>query len=189
MHRQTDPSIRVAIAQAAKSIRMRLVRQSATALGIMLGIAFYASVNMSAAVATGETEFQARLKWLALLSLLMVLVGITNSMLMSITERYKEIGTFKCLGATDRFIVKVFFLEALMLGTAASLIGALLGQTVIALVWFVQGDGISQAALSSAPRILGVSLLIGIGITAAAAVLPAYQAAKMPAAAALRVEI
>ena len=46
--------------------------------------------------------------WLVVMSLLVSAVGITNSMLMSVTERYKEIGTMKCLGALDSFIVKLF---------------------------------------------------------------------------------
>src|SRR5438105_14869317 len=118
--RQMEPGFMVAATQAVKSIRMRALRQFATGLGIFLGIAFYASVRTSQILSPANPadpqsiEAANRLQWLAFLSLLMCLVGITNSMLMSVTERYKEIGTFKCLGATDGFIVKVFFLEAII---------------------------------------------------------------------------
>ena len=46
------------------------------------------------------------------MSLLVCTVGITNSMLMAVTERFKEIGTMKCLGALDSFVVVLFMLES-----------------------------------------------------------------------------
>ena len=70
---------------------------------------------------SGESseEAQARMQeesskqtWLITLSLLVCVVGIANAMLMSVTERFREIGTMKCLGALDSFIVKLFLLES-----------------------------------------------------------------------------
>ncbi len=52
-----------------------------------------------------------RMIWLVVMSLLVCTVGITNSMLMAVTERFKEIGTMKCLGALDSFVVLLFLLE------------------------------------------------------------------------------
>jgi predicted lysophospholipase L1 biosynthesis ABC-type transport system permease subunit len=191
--KQKDPPLSVALKQAIKSIRMRLSRQFATAIGVLLGIAFYASVRTSLALAAGDThseESAAKLKWLVFLSLLMCLVGITNAMLMSVTERYKEIGTFKCLGATNSFIVKVFFLEALLIGVMSSAVGAALGVLVMVCVRLIT-DGASSLALLSAAWAPIVGSAVGIGslITILAAILPAIQAARMPAAAALRVEV
>src|SRR5205814_4720501 len=74
-----------------------------------------------------EQEAHARQIWLVVMSLIVCTVGITNSMLMSVTERFKEIGTMKCLGALDSFIVKLFLIEACLLGMTASLIGYLIG--------------------------------------------------------------
>ena len=67
------------------------------------------------------------------MSLLVCFVGITNSMLMSVTERYKEIGTLKCLGALDNFIVKLFLIESGLLG----FFGSLGGRDVIGLVFML----------------------------------------------------
>ena len=48
-------------------------------------------------------------------------------MLMAVTERFQEIGTMKCLGALDRFVVRLFLLESGFQGLAGALIGALIG--------------------------------------------------------------
>jgi hypothetical protein len=55
-------------------------------------------------------------RWLMSLALLVAFVGILNAMLMSVTERFREIGTMKCLGALDSFIIKLFLIESLFQG-------------------------------------------------------------------------
>lgn len=185
------------MSQAVKSIRLRLIRQAAAGLGVLLGIAFYASVRTSQVLSPvdpsdpASVEGAQRLQWLAILSLLMCLVGITNAMLMSVTERYKEIGTLKCLGASDRFIVKVFFIEALLVGTISSAAGAICGIGIMCVVrLFTDGMGaFGTHFISKVLMIAGAGTGIGVFLSALAAVLPAIQAAKMPAAAALRVEV
>ncbi len=180
--KNTDPPLWVAWNQALASIRVRFFRQLVTSIGIALGIAFFASVmTMRAAQTAATAAEESRMRWLLGTSLVMCLVGVTNSMLMSVAERYREIGTIKCLGASDGFIVRVFFIEALLLGAAGSLMGALLGAVPIALLSKV-----------GAGTVLGTVLLatvVGMLMTVAAAVAPAVQAAKMPAAAALRVDV
>ncbi len=107
-------------------------------------------------------------------------------MLISVAERYREIGTIKCLGASDGFIVKVFLLESLLLGSAGSVTGSLLGTGLGVVVQSSQGPPVSGSALL---RIVLEATVIGIVMTVVAAMAPAVQAARMPAAAALRVEI
>ncbi|KAA0228036.1 FtsX-like permease family protein [Fimbriimonadia bacterium ATM] len=188
--------LEIAFAQAVKSIYVRFWRQVAAALGVVLGIAFFASVRTSQALThlapsgTADAEWATRLNWLSALSLVMCLVGISNSMLMSVTERYREIGTLKCLGASDRFVVFVFFLEALVLGVLASLVGTILGIGV-AIGARAISDSVPDApdVILAALRVGGISMLVGVALTVVASVLPAMQAARMPAAAALRVEV
>lgn len=188
--------LEIALSQAVKSIHVRFWRQVAAALGVVLGIAFFASVRTSQALThlsasgAGDAEWATRLNWLSALSLVMCLVGISNSMLMSVTERYREIGTLKCLGASDRFVVLVFFLEALVLGALSSLVGTILG-IAVAIGARAITDSIPEASevLVSVLRVGGISMLVGVALTVFAAVLPAVQAARMPAAAALRVEV
>lgn len=186
----SDPPLRVAWSQALASIRVRFLRHAITASGIMLGTAFFASMltlrAAEAELAKGDPNAAARGLWLAVTSLVMCLVGVTNSMLMSVTERYREIGTIKCLGASDSFIVKVFVFEAALLGAIGSITGAALGALVMGLA---VGLGGLTAELSDMINAAGVSSLVGILLTLVAAIAPAVQAARMPAAAALRVEI
>jgi len=181
-----DPPTWVAWNQALASIRVRFFRQLITSLGIALGIAFFASMQTLRTAESNVAADQARLTWLVGTSLVMCLVGVTNSMLMSVAERFREIGTIKCLGASDGFIVKVFFMEAAILGAFGSLMGSVAGVGFGAIAARVGGNPVSLGTL------LGVVLLgtaIGIVMTVLAAIAPAMQAARMPAAAALRVEV
>lgn len=185
--KNVDPPFAVAWNQAVAGIRVRFVRQLVTVLGIALGIAFYCSLQtVRAARVPGEIANHAQEMWLIGTSLLMCLVGITNSMLMSVAERYREIGTIKCLGASDGFIVRVFFLEAVLLGFCGSLAGSFAGTVLMLAVTHLQGG---RASIAACAEILGQGVLIGVVMTVASAIAPAIQAAKMPAAAALRVEV
>ncbi len=182
-----DPPLWVAWHQARAGIRVRFARHMLTAAGILLGTAFFASMLTLRAAESGSSAAEAqRHLWLAATSLVMCLMGVTNSMLMSVTERYREIGTIKCLGASDGFIVKVFVLEALILGFGGSLAGAGLG--VLAMSGGLALSGTS-ATLSGALMAAGWASLAGLVLTLASAIPPAIQAARMPAAAALRVEV
>lgn len=181
-----DPPFWVAWNQAKASIRVRLLRQMITSLGIALGIAFFCSMQTIRYAGAGGGRSDDQMRWLVGTSLVMCLVGVTNSMLMSVTERFREIGTIKCLGASDGFIVKVFFLESLLLGVAGSLTGALVGTGLMALVGSAQGGHLT---LMTAAGIILVGALVGTVMTVMAAIAPAIQAARMPAAAALRMDV
>ena len=129
--------------------------------------------------------------WLVIMSLIVCTIGITNSMLMSVTERFKEIGTMKCLGALDKFVVELFLLEAGLLGIAASFAGWAVGFGLMVLMAVAsQGVGLLlQLSLADTLRMLGISLGAGCLLTTIATIAPAIRAAQMPPAAALRVEI
>jgi predicted lysophospholipase L1 biosynthesis ABC-type transport system permease subunit len=179
-----------------KSIKIRMQRSLITAAGILLGIAFFSSVRTSVLfkidMSTAEAVAAAnRQSWLAIMALLVCFVGIMNSMLMSVTERFKEIGTMKCLGALDSFVVKLFFIEATLMGVAASFLGWFLGWFIISII-HIFTDGLSAFGGSFWMGTL-VQMLTATGlgafITLIAGIPPAMNAAKMPPAAALRSEI
>lgn len=132
-----------------------------------------------------------RMVWLVVMSLLVCTVGITNSMLMAVTERFKEIGTMKCLGALDSFVVILFLLESGMLGICASVLGWILGfVTMVLIAGFSKGwDIVATMSIWGVLGTLGFCVVIGMLLTLLATILPARQAAKMPAAMALRSEI
>jgi len=182
-----DPPLKVAWGQALASIRVRFLRMLITSLGVALGIAFFCSMQTLRLGPPKEgSQSPEQMQWLIGTSLVMCLVGVTNSMLMSVTERYREIGTIKCLGASDTFIVKVFFFEAVLLGFIGSLSGAAIGTTLMAIVMTVSGDA---PKFVPTLQVVGIGTVVGMVMTVLAAIAPAVQAAKMPAAAALRVDI
>lgn len=176
---------------ALRNITIRLGRAMITGAGTMLGIAFLMSVFTTAAIqqAKGieiQVEQQQKNTWLVVMSLLVSVVGITNAMLMSVTERYKEIGTIKCLGALDNFIIKLFLIESALLGFFGSLIGSILGMTFMLLT----GLGV-LGSMNWGGLLLQMLMCIAIGTTLSvvAAIPPAMQAAKMQPADAMRTEI
>jgi len=129
-------------------------------------------------------------RWLLGLALLVAFVGILNAMLMSVTERFREIGTMKCLGALDSFIVKLFLLESLFQGVVGTVIGVAAGlvlsvaSAASAYGQFVRRNPPYEQVLVSA----GLCLLVGVGLTVAGAVYPAWQAARMEPIEAMRLE-
>ena len=129
-------------------------------------------------------------RWLVGLALLVAFAGILNAMLMSVTERFREIGTMKCLGALDSFIVKLFLLESLFQGVVGTVIGIVLG---LALSLISVASSYGQYAWKDVPvgQLLvrvGICLVVGIALTVAGAVYPAWQAARMQPIEAMRVE-
>src|SRR5690606_1009490 len=128
--------------------------------------------------------------WLIVVSMMLCMVGITNAMLVSVLERFRDIATMKCLGALDGFIATLFMLEAAFLGIAGGAAGVIIGGIVGSarmgatygkwLVTFFPAGGLAQAAL--------LSILAGLTLTTLAAIYPAAKAARMPPLEAMRVE-
>lgn len=128
--------------------------------------------------------------WLIGLALLVAFVGILNAMLMSVTERFREIGTMKCLGALNSFIVKLFLIESFFQGGAGTLAGIILGLLLnIAGVSITYGGFawkmFPYANLAAAGA---ACLVVGVTLTVAGAVYPAWRAARMHPIEAMRVE-
>lgn len=129
-------------------------------------------------------------RWLIGLALLVAFVGVLNSMLMSVTERFREIGTMKCLGALNSFIVKLFLIESLFQGIAGSAIGATLGVLVSLISMWINYGSI---ALRHVPWLRVASDftsagLIGVTLTVVGAIYPAWRAARMQPIEAMRIE-
>jgi hypothetical protein len=134
---------------------------------------------------------EAQTWWLVGLALLVSFVGILNAMLMSVTERFAEIGTMKCLGALDGFIVKLFLLESVFQGMAGTAVGLVIGVVLSILEgWFTFGN----VALGVAPwgrigQTVGFCLVTGTLLTVAAGLYPAWRAARMQPVDAMRSEV
>jgi hypothetical protein len=136
-------------------------------------------------------EEGARSTWLVVMSLLVCGVGITNSMLMSVTERFREIGTMKCLGALDAFIVRLFLIETAVLGFLGALVGVIVGHAIMLIVYMIKLGPSITAKMDWGQMVIYMvlGLVIGAGISMLAAIPPAVRAARMPAAAALATEV
>ncbi len=128
--------------------------------------------------------------WLIIISLLVCGVGITNAMLMSVTERFREIGTMKCLGALDSFIVKLFLLESTLQGVAGTVIGIVLGLAGMfakCLLSFGAAAWTHFPLVDTALVVLW-AILIGAGLSIAGAIFPALRAARMAPVEAMRAD-
>ena len=200
---------------AYKSIRARFFRSLITTLTLVLAVSFLAFSQVTIYLADailavddihfcnmlmrcgydvlpGDTSLSAspKQRWIITLSLLVCVVGIINAQLMSVTERFREIGTMKCLGALDRFIVRIFVMEATMQGFAGALVGAVLGSLAALLTALIRfGPAIIpilpwQTLLASA----GIALLTGMFLSLVGVLYPAVMAARMQPVEAMRVE-
>jgi len=198
IRKQVQLPLSVACRISLLNIRVRFLRSLITAVGVMLGIALFAAVRAANLYASPidpndpvALETATRQNWVVVMSLVLSTVGITNSMLMAVAERFREIGTMKCLGALDSFIVKLFFIEAGLMGVVASLFGFVVGWGLVTLINLFRLGTAIWGAVSPLTWLvlLGQAMGIGILLTVVATILPAYRAAKMPPAAALRVEV
>ncbi len=147
--------------------------------------------GLEAEMAEGTTlGFSNRVMWLIIVSMVVCVVGIANAMLMSVTERFNEIATMKCLGATDGFIMLNFILESGLQGffggIAGALGGLLLGTLRSSLGYgFMAIQNIPIAAILAG---IGIAIASGVIISVIAAIYPAFVAARLAPMEAMRVE-
>lgn len=196
---------------AFNSLRVRLFRSLITTLTLVLAIAFvsylWSGYDMLNSIwpdapqslqeeilsggyepADGRFGASAKDRWLAILSLLVCVVGIINAQLMAVTERFREIGTFKCLGALDSFVVKIFVLEATYQGILGGAVGGLLGTLVATLSmtfhfgWIVLSHWPLIAILST----IVTATLLAMLLSFLGVLYPALVASRMQPAVALR---
>ena len=137
---------------AVQELRVRFARSLITMSSLVLAVAFLAFILVNLNIANGLVQYGngdftsllsemgfdvdttlktvsagPKERWIVILSLLVCTVGIINAQLMSVTERFRIIGIFKCLGALDSIILRLFLIEAALIGVAGAAIGAAAG--------------------------------------------------------------
>ncbi len=120
---------------------------------------------------------------IAVIALVVGAIGIANVMLVSVTERTREIGIMKAVGARNRDVMQVFLVEAALLGTLGSLLGVPLGLLV--------GYGATRYAevtFSLAPLWMALAVGVGVLVGVVAGLYPAWRAARVDPIDALRHE-
>lgn len=112
-------------------------------------------------------------------------LSIMNTMVVSVSERVREIGLKKALGAGDNDILKEFLLESLVIGLVGGLMGLLAGGILVVSVNHFTAPG-GTTIFTVTPRLalgsLGFSALLGVG----AGMVPALRAARLDPIEALR---
>ena len=125
---------------------------------------------------------------LMLILLGIVVTGIMNTMWIAIRERTKEIGTLRAMGMQRQSVVRMFFLESLMLGLFGGLAGITLGLTLatslnlahihvpLSVQIFLMSDTLHLSVLPSS--MLGALALIAV-VTGLASLFPSLRAARL----------
>jgi putative ABC transport system permease protein len=114
-------------------------------------------------------------------------IGVVNIMLVAVSERTREIGLRKALGATNRSILFHFFLEGLLLTLSSGLIGMAMAAALMAMLGGIRGPGGFDP-----PKLVPMSAVLAIGSLTLAGVFaglyPARKAAMLQPVEALRQE-
>jgi predicted lysophospholipase L1 biosynthesis ABC-type transport system permease subunit len=199
---------------AIRGIKVRIWRSLLVVSGIVLAMAFLSYILCSDAFARnvmehGSDKLIAQLTaeglintesaadqriqtyWVAGLALLISLAGIMNAMLMSVTERFREIGTMKCLGALTSFVMKLFLLESLFAGVLGTTLGLIIGFGLAYIEGFVTYGNEVGALFPVGSLLLSIlfCFFTGLVLTLLGAIYPARMAAKMSPVMALRSEM
>ncbi|BCS89353.1 ABC transporter permease [Pseudodesulfovibrio sediminis] len=203
------------LAISFKSLKVRFFRSMITISSLVLAVSFLSFVLVNLDIATGMLQhggreaaralsqagydvdlaqgvvaMSAKERWIVILSLLVCTVGIINAQLMSVTERFSEIGVMKCLGALDSMILRLFLLEATMQGLAGASAGALLGCFFSLLAGGIRfGFGsLGDLSLLSMLGSVGLAILAGCLLSLIGVFYPAWLAARMEPINAIRAE-
>lgn len=131
---------------------------------------------------------------IGLIALFVASLGIINTMMMSITERRREIGVLKSLGADEREIKLMFLVESALIGSIGSILGILFGwgisrvaSTVVKAIMVKQGE--DPLELFALPLwLIAAAFALGLIVSLIAGYYPSSRAARVDPVEALRYE-
>lgn len=167
-----------------------VVRDSLRAMGYQV----FSYADQLADIRRAFVIFDLGLLAIALVALVTAALGVVNTLLMAISERRREIGVLKALGADEREIRWLFLVESGLMGLIGSIGGILLGWLVArgasaAAKLIMQRQGLPPLELFATPLwLVAGALAFGLAISLVAGLMPAARAARVDAVEALRGE-
>lgn len=175
----SDPNSMDAAEQALTSTMMQRFRQDKDAFSIVN----QSTIMDTMGSITNVLSFV--LGGIAAISLLVGGIGIMNIMLVSVTERTREIGIRKAIGASRGSIMMQFLIEALVISLVGCIIGIILSWGIIQLATLIAG-GLMTFSLSIG--VVAIAVIFSIAIGVLFGIYPANKAAKKHPIEALRYE-
>lgn len=213
IERQSELPWSKALRIAWQSIRVRIWRSLLVTSGIILAVAFLAYILCSGTIqhnivetasadliqnlrgsgvlAVKDEEAQIQTRWMVGLALLVSFVGVLNAMTLSVTERFREIGTMKCLGALDQLVVRLFLLESVFQGIVGTTVGIAIGLTLALAEGFNTFGSTMWSSFPFTALAVRAAACLGAGtlLTVISALYPAFIAARMEPIEAMRSEV
>lgn len=125
---------------------------------------------------------------IAAISLIVGGIGIMNIMLVSVTERTKEIGLRKAIGATSKEVLRQFLVEAVFLTVAGGILGMVIGVLLSVVIAAILGNLVEGWELIIPPEAIVASVVVSTIVGVAFGWYPAKRAAKLDPIEALRYE-
>ena len=154
-----------------------------------LGYSTYSMQSMRDELNKQTRQIELMLGGLGAISLLVAAIGITNTMMMSIYERTKEIGVMKVLGCDMRNIQAMFLMEAADIGLVGGIVGLGISYLISMIINKVVAASGNMSSLSYIPLWLaGASVIFAVVIGMAAGYFPSKRAMKLSPLAAIRNE-
>jgi len=133
---------------------------------------------------------------MGLVALLAAAFGVTNTMIMSVSERTREIGTLRAIGAQRRQVTMIFMSESFLIGAVGAVVGAFLGIVISLILPYFSSSvsssglfgGILNGRLSTSLVLSNILLCMALGIVVSvlAGIYPSLRASRMKPEEALR---
>jgi putative ABC transport system permease protein len=178
-----------AVVRVTDPVQLTAVRNKITELGF----GSFSIVDQIDQIRTVFLMIDSVLGLLGGISLLVASFGIANTMIMSILERTREIGIMKAIGAEDREIRLIFFVEAAVIGVVGGVAGVLMAWGIdgianrLAYRFILKPQGASFIDFFALPPYLWLgAILFALIVSILAALYPASRAARIDPVRALR---
>jgi putative ABC transport system permease protein len=122
----------------------------------------------------------------ALIALVVGAISIVNTMTIAVSERTREIGIRKAIGAGDRDILMEFLWEAIAIGVLGGVVGIGVGSIIVSVIDARNAAHGDVELFAVTPRLAIASFVFSVGLSAAAGLVPALRAARLAPTDALR---